>query len=73
VKTIGSVSKPSAIICAPLVIIKVPFDSPSPIITVPGSMVRTALLVTYTLPWIMYTSFFTSLVFWVIQINIKWG
>ncbi|MNE28236.1 hypothetical protein D3C80_1216720 [compost metagenome] len=50
VKTIGAVSKPSAIIFEPLVITRVPHVSTSPRIMVPGSIVNTALLVMYTTP-----------------------
>ncbi|MNQ91722.1 hypothetical protein D3C85_1071160 [compost metagenome] len=46
VKMIGSDSKPSAIILAPFVITRVPQVLSSPRITVPGSMVKVALLVT---------------------------
>ncbi|MNE50478.1 hypothetical protein D3C80_1450550 [compost metagenome] len=50
VKTIGSVSSPSATILEPLVITSVPQVLSSPLMTVPGSIVRVALLVTYTTP-----------------------
>ncbi len=66
VKTIGSVSKPSAIIVAPFVIIKVALEPVSARITVPGSIVRTALLDTYTFPCKRYTFFLYNLVFSVI-------
>jgi hypothetical protein len=46
VNIIGSVSKPSATIEAPLVITNAAPESKSPIITVPGSIVKTALLST---------------------------
>ncbi|MNR48431.1 hypothetical protein D3C85_1676690 [compost metagenome] len=46
VKIMGSVSEPSAIILEPLTITNVPQVLSSPLITVPGSIVRVALLVT---------------------------
>ena len=50
VNTIGFFSVPSAIILAPLVITSVPQVISSPLITVPASIVKVALLVTYTVP-----------------------
>ncbi len=50
VKTMGSVCSPSAIIFEPFDITSVPHVSTSPRITVPGSMVNTALFVMYTTP-----------------------
>ncbi|GAB5563379.1 MAG: hypothetical protein Wins2KO_04420 [Winogradskyella sp.] len=50
VKMIGSVCVPSAIIFEPLLIVREPLDLKSPRITVPGSMINVALLVTKTSP-----------------------
>ena len=50
VKIIGLVAVPSAIILAPLQIIKAPFLFSSPTIFVPGSIVKIAPFVTYTKP-----------------------